>query len=177
VAATAPLTSDHAGLNLELSRPFTVEGWFKPVDPGAAVRDVCCASNAAGDGYWRLCLVRDGTAVRLALQAVSPHAWTLWPVDAAFAADLSPHVGAWTHVALSYDPAVGKGTWTLLINGRDGGTLAQEMSPGLWPWGLTRFTLGSAEGGAFDEWRITRGVLTAKDILYCVAPGLAFVIR
>jgi hypothetical protein len=51
------------------------------------------------------------------------------------------------------------------------------MSPGLWPWELTRFTLGSAEGGAFDEWRITRGVLTTKDILYCAAPGLTFVIR
>jgi len=176
VIATTPLVSSYAGLNLELDRPFTIEGWLRPTDPGVAGQELCRVSNAAGDGYWALGLVRVGETVKMSVKAVSPNSWTLSPVDGAFSADLASRLGAWTHVAVSYDPT-DNGTWRLMVNGEDGGSLVNAVSPGLLSWGLSSFSLGASDGGAFDEWRLSRGVLTAEGILYRPVPGFVLSIR
>lgn len=177
VVATTPLTGAAAGLELELTKPFTVEGWVKLFEPGEGGQDLFAVRNADGTGSWALRLVREGEAVRAAVAAVSPNAWTAFPVNGTFAADLAGRLGGWTHVALAYDSSAGLGRWRLFVDGRAGGTLDNALSAGTMPWGLQDVVLGPASGGAFDEWRVSRGVLAAEDLLFRRAPGLFIVIR
>ena len=166
-----------AGARLELTSPFTVEGWIKPVLPTSAGYDICGASNAEGTGSWRLRAVRDGDAVRLRLFAQSPFAWTLIPVDAAFDADLAGRIGTWTHLAVAYDPSVGKGTWTLYVDGLETDSIENACTFRDEAWGLSTFTLGSSAGCGFDEWRLSRSALTSEDLIYRDAPGFLLMLR
>ncbi|MGN0834118.1 MAG: LamG-like jellyroll fold domain-containing protein [Kiritimatiellia bacterium] len=175
-AATA-LVGAYAGACLEPTLPFTVEGWCKPAEPGAAGTVLFRATDAEGEGGWTLRLVRDGDAVRVALRAASPHSWTLTAADDVFAANLAACIGRWTHLAVVCDPQDGNGRWQLYVNGRAAGSIANAIAPGRLSWGLRDIELGSATGGQFDEWRLSRGTLTADDLLFRPNPGFALLLR
>lgn len=177
VNAASTLVGAYAGLGLEPTLPFTVEGWCRPSDPGEAGQVLFRAVNAAGTGGWTLRLVRDGNAVRVALRATSPHAYALTAVDGVFAADLASSLGRWTHLTVVCDPQDGYGRWLLYVNGKAAGSIANAVAPGRLAWGLRDIEIGPAAGGAFDEWRLSRGILSVDDLLFRPAPGFTLLLR
>lgn len=78
-------------------------------------------------------------------------------------------LNVWRHVALVYDVTVGKGTWSLYVNGILQGSLENVSVPartlqsaayfGGRPWSDNCFK------GAFDSMRLTKGVLTPAQFL------------
>lgn len=78
-------------------------------------------------------------------------------------------VNVWRHVALVYDVTVGKGTWSLYVNGVLQGSLENVSVPartlqgaayfGGRPWSDNCFR------GSFDSVRLTKGVLTPSQFL------------
>ena len=78
-------------------------------------------------------------------------------------------LNVWRHVALVYDVSVGKGTWSLYVNGVLQGTLENSVTPtrsapaclyiGGRPWSASSFS------GAIDSARLTKGALAPSQFL------------
>lgn len=69
------------------------------------------------------------------------------------------------------------GRWLLYVNGKAAGSIANAVAPGRLAWGLRDIEIGPAAGGAFDEWRLSRGVLSVDDLLFRPAPGFTLLLR
>ena len=79
------------------------------------------------------------------------------------------------HIALTYDPFLGFGTWTLYVNTKRKGCVKNAFAPSLMDLSAYgrwfRFgaeageeTMGSFVGG-LDMWRVTQGILEGERLL------------
>lgn len=176
----ATLRAGSIGEKLDLSAPFTVEGWYKWDNAQGAVQETLVGAwNATKAGGWRVTIDSRGTTPAYRLQVKVPTPGTEF-VNVAF--DAKPVVaGAWTHVAVEYDPSAGFGTWTLFVNGRKAGTAVNAFRPAavdLGDWARD-LTIGSQSGddttafaGLVDMWRVTSGILDRKELLNYYRKGL-----
>ena len=93
-------------------------------------------------------------------------------VDAAFV-DSSVAVGKWSHVAISYDPFVGRGTWTLRVDGNDAGAVENLWRDDSLSGASDTFVLGNycdslvnGFGGGYDVWRVSKGFVATDELLW-----------
>lgn len=173
------------GAALDYDRPFTVEGWLKwtPAASSARVALFGTSTSAFGAG-WRVSIDASGDTPRLVLVArTDSPAQPL--VSSTLVSDVSGWANEWKHVALTYDPAAGNGTWKFLVDGTEVvSALENVRSAEKCFAGMTAFRIGCAAddgmtafSGALDEWRITCGVRTAEDILFRPRKGMVLIFR
>ena len=177
LADGAELRVDSLGGELELLRPFTVEGWVKWVCPASdGERTLFGTYRSDQNCGWRLSVVTSGGVSSLRLQAIARGCWT--PVaDGTVVADISVWDGVWGHVALVYDPDGGScGEWRLYRNRILLGTVENRWLDCRKWWNLHRFSLGGIAGG-LDQFRVSDGALEPEAFLDGPIPGLIIVVR
>ncbi|MBR4172640.1 MAG: hypothetical protein IKR48_13395 [Kiritimatiellae bacterium] len=169
------------GEQLDVTAPFTVEGWIKWSRSLGAEKEVIAGTyNVAVDGGWKLVLDSTGETPTLRIFAKGPT-----PVrtlaDGVLLADASILYNVWTHLALRYDPSEGNGIWTLFVNGKPVGSVGNlyRNSNCLYQGS---FRLGASSGdtsfvGGFDLWRASRGLLDEEDLLYRYYGGMSILLR
>lgn len=169
LSAGGSLTSSRAGEALDLDRAFTVEGWMLW---NASAETVC--GTFYNDSGWKLSLDANGVFHIFARGAVPLTAC----VDKAFDG-VNAVSGDWMHVALSYDPMVGNGIWTLFVNGKQCTSVENDWRPVAAPSGRSRFVLGEVTMGSinYDLWRVSVGCRTADSFLYGPRMGLFMVVK
>jgi len=167
-AKRAYLASDNYTVRDTLcyTNSFTLEGWFyRTLNPGS----------------WQL-LFASGSAPSLTTGGMSLNftyrttGYVLYAGGAALANDapfgtgsIDNELNVWRHVALVYDVTVGKGTWSLYVDGTLKGSIENKTLPtyslsscfyvGGRPWSDNSFN------GAIDSVRLTRGVLAPSQFL------------
>ena len=109
-------------------------------------------------------------------------AWPCTPyVDGTFDADLTPYLGTWAHVAIAYDANDGEGSWTLYVEGKQGGTVKNFYRPTSVDYSRGGdFTLGSTVrplSAAVDMWRVSMVAYTPEDFLYAPPGGMTILFR
>lgn len=163
------LTSARAGEALDLDRAFTVEGWMLWK---ASAETVC--GTFYNDSDWKLSLDANGVFHIFARGAVPLTAC----VDKAFDG-VNAVSGDWMHVALSYDPMVGNGIWTLFVNGKQCTSVENDWRTAAVSSDRRRFILGGMTTGTmdYDLWRISVGCRTADSFLYGPRMGLFMVVK
>ena len=94
-------------------------------------------------------------------------------VDSVFAGRLLGNIGDWQHVALSYNPHIGRGTWTLRLNGKDAGTVENGWRDDSLQGTSDTFVLGNycdtfvgGFGGTYDLWRVSKGFVATDDLIW-----------
>ena len=172
------------GRRLSLDKDWTVEGWFKWSAATRGGRNVLAGTyDASTCTGWRLELDDTGDSPRFRVYArtgylCSPLADTTFPGLGLATGNLT----AWHHVALSYDPLAGCGTWTLRVDGREAGTaenLWRNDSLGT----SDTFALGNygdplvnGFGGSYDLWRASKGFVATEDLIW-LPSGMKVFIR
>ena len=165
--------ADYLGEKLDVDSPWTVEGWFLRGSGTTARRVLAGSRDSTGNWGWRLYVDDTGEAPVFRLR-VTPYMCTPM-VEGAFpnASGVNVDWTDWMHVALKFDPFDGKGTWTLVVNGREYGKLENAWRNMTKKCQANFFGLGALSGayeasfaGNVDMWRASRGALDAKDLLY-----------
>ncbi|HOF62282.1 MAG TPA: hypothetical protein PK251_14905 [Candidatus Latescibacteria bacterium] len=157
---------------------FTVEGWYRcgTLRANDASQTIVGNAESATSGGWRLSADTTVTPTRFRLKVVPPRGFRTSPLDATF--DCAVPTDDWHHIALEYNPLAGesRGEWTLFIDGSHAASLTNAFNPSDCI-GPDAFHLGGVGGaataaGEYDMWRVTRGLLTAGELLYCYREGL-----
>lgn len=173
------------GFSLEMSDSWTVDGWVRPAADGQkgvlfgtmnSVQTGFRLSIDLSDGAPKFHLVyRDGNLF-------SPY------VDADFPKAtgrvVSMAAGRWTHLALVHDAANRDREWTLYVNGRLYGTLANDWR-GTDALEVGPFAFGDRGGsslgtfaGEYDLWRVSAGALDRLELNYdMLTPGMLLILR
>lgn len=186
LGSASSLVADAIGARADLQEPFTVEGWLRRDQSAAGCLETVCGTWDGSCG-WRLVIDAAGETPAFRIQAKGGGFMTKL-IDAPFAPEaVSALDGAWHHVALSYDPTVGRGLWSLYVDGRAAGQAGNWWDPsGARLSGYAHaFRVGSVDGGAdavsmvggFDCWRISSGVLAPSDFLYAHPAGFTLIFR
>jgi hypothetical protein len=175
------LTVKNLGNKVELSAPFTVEGWLKRTSTtGDAVQVVTGTQFDTAYG-WLLTLEERVAGPVLRLQCKTDLLYPL--VDAEFDCAGVLDNTNWHHIALVYTPwQADKGMWELFA---DGVPLGQVYNShyAVRPHGSHRFLLGGRESdasfnGLLDCWRVSSGALTPEGFLYYgYLPGTVILVR
>jgi len=165
--------ADYLGEKLDVDSPWTVEGWFLRGSGTTAKRVLAGSRDSTGNWGWRLYVDDTGEAPVFRLR-VTPYMCTPM-VEGVFQneSEVSVDWTDWIHVALKFDPFDGKGTWTLVVNGREYGKLENAWRNMTMKCQANFFGLGALSGayeasfaGNVDMWRASRGTLDAKELLY-----------
>ena len=166
------MRTTYLGRRLSLDKDFTVEGWFKWDATTRGGRSALAGTYDAGNNKgWRLEVDDTGDEPRFRIFA---RAGSLCSplVDAAFV-DSSVAVGKWSHVAISYDPFVGRGTWTLRVDGNDAGAVENLWRDDSLSGASDTFVLGNycdslvnGFGGGYDVWRVSKGFVATDELLW-----------
>lgn len=168
IAKRAYLASGEYGVRDTLcyTNSFTLEGWFY---------------RTQNPGGWQL-LFASGTAPSFSTGGMSLNftyrttGYVLYAGAATLVNDVAfgsgsidTELNVWRHVALVYDVTVGKGTWSLYVDGTLKGSIENNTVPtrsvpayfyiGGRPWSDNAFN------GAIDTVRLTRGVLAPSQFL------------
>ena len=152
--SASPLTASRLGDDLDVTKTFTVEGWFRrtAATPVSGTEIVCGTWDGSAGWYLALVPGNDGKlhfAVR-AQSLLTPYANGIFPVGA------GPADG-WHHLALVHDTDTG--TWTLRVDDESLGEVACITPARFGSCGTHDFMLGSATfAGSFDIWRVSRVV-------------------
>jgi len=152
--SASPLTASRLGDDLDVTKTFTVEGWFRrtAATPVSGTEIVCGTWDGSAGWYLALVPGNDGKlhfAVR-AQSLLTPYANGTFPVGA------GPADG-WHHLALMHDADTG--TWTLRVDDGILGEVACITPARFGSCGTHDFMLGSTTfAGSFDIWRVSRGV-------------------
>ena len=176
------LRASNVGVNTDVNRAFTVEGWFKWDGVAPTPRRLC--GNWVEDAWpgagWKLSIAADGGQARFLIFARRRMQTPVVNATIPCSVDLTDD---WHHLALTYDPSVGVGIWKLFVDGSFVGSAANLRFPAGWDHGYHRFALGdpasdaqSAAGG-YDLWRLSSGALTPDGFLYRPKPGLIVIFR
>ena len=173
--AETPIGGECVGLNV----PFTVEGWLKvsQFTPGRTT----IAGNYTGNGGWKLVLDATGSVPTVRIYAKGDGERGVI-VDQILLANASAFLQGWHHLALIYDPAIGNGEWSLLVDRRRAGFAVRNaerpVADSSWqPF----FRLGADAddgtcAGLYDMWRVSTAVLAKSELLF-PPPGLMLTIR
>lgn len=165
---------------LGFSRPFTVEGWFKPIRHTASAPENQYffstrnnkLSNSVGwslfmnaaDYRFHLIAQDDGKSGNL--------------VNETFEADTAEWGETWKHIALSYDPA-GAGTWKLYLDGQLAGSVTNKEAAVAGDASATFLAIGGAYEssagffGAIDCVRVSAATLVPNQLMCCSSAGAA----
>lgn len=178
------LAAPGIGPMVDTHAPFTVEGWLRwPNTRGAAEETIVGTYRALSgtESGWKLVLDSTGTKPMLRIVAKGPYPMGVL-VDGVLLGDASTLKDAWRHLALRYDPAVGNGEWSLLLDGMQVGT-AQGATRFSSPCNEQVLRLGSvgqaatAFTGDFDMWRVKGGVLERGELLWAHPAGTLLLVR
>ena len=176
------MRTTYLGRRLSLDKDFTVEGWFKWDATTRGGRNALAGTYDAGNNKgWRLEVDDTGDEPRFRIFArTGKYCSPL--VDAAFV-DSSVAVGKWSHVAISYDPFVGRGTWTLRVDGNDAGAVENLWRDDSLSGVSDTFVLGNycdslvnGFGGGYDVWRVSKGFVATDELLW-QAGGLVILVK
>ena len=172
----------YLGRRLALDKDFTVEGWFKWNAATRGRRNVLAGTyDVVSLKGWRLEIDDTGDAPRFRIFA---RAGALCSplVDATFG-NRTVAVEKWSHVAISYNPYVGRGTWTLRVNGKEVGTVENLWRDDSISGASDTFVLGNycdtlvgGFGGAYDMWRVSKGFVATENLIWS-PPGLIIFFR
>lgn len=179
---------DYLGNRLDLNTSWTIEGWIKPTEEFGTVP--CRVAGTMSAGYatagWVLTAAQgvDGPVFGLRAQATNCTPFVEGVFVNATAARTPWQAGNWNHLALSFDPSVGRGQWTLCVNGKLYGTLENTWRNLMFTAQESTFRLGSADEavqpsfvGGYDMWRVSSGVLAEEDLLYRAPLGMMVIFR
>ena len=163
----------YLGRRLALDKDFTVEGWFKWSAATRGRRNVLAGTYDGGSRKgWRLEIDDTGDAPCFRVFARTGENCSPL-IDSVFSGRTLGNVGEWQHVALSYDPHAGRGTWTLRLNGRDAGTIENAWRDDSLPGTSDTFVLGNycdtlvgGFGGTYDLWRVSKGFVATDDLIW-----------
>ncbi len=185
--STGSLSLNSLGTRTETTVPFTVEGWVKWAHADAphgheVIVGTYLASKLAG---WKLYVDTTGATPALRLFAQPYFPCSPLVGDATLVADVSSWEDTWKHVALVYDPKVGRGTWSCYVDGKLAGSAENIWAPQGATFGVHAFALGrfasdttvDAFAGGYDMWRLAQGALTPEEFLYRRASGTLLLLR
>lgn len=181
------LTAENLGLQTDVGRSFTVEGWLKWRNAGGATNEMVCGtfsdSSRAG---WKLEIDKSGAFPSFAVYARGYGAVSVI-ARGSFGVDVSEWEGTWHHLALVCDPYAGDtGEWRLFLDGKAAGTpVANFWRPCNGLLATQLFGLGSVATTAgetsclagFDMWRVSRGALEPDQFLFAQLPGTFVIVR
>lgn len=170
------LTAVGLGSRLETTSAFTVEGWAKPAAALDAAEFLCGTWDGAKGWSVSLAPGTDGAASIVLTAANALNAYADATLADAIPAGL---LAGWFHFAVTYDPSVGKGTWTFFADGQELGSLENTLQPAFGTYGAADFTLGGDSGfwAGFDLWRVSQGVRSVETMLWREAPGFLLMLR
>ena len=163
-------------LTTAMSGPFTVEGWFKAGETDA---DGVLVTTDKGAGGWTLSLSETAEGAVFAIRNWYGIPYTS-TVSAAFPAIPAALLDDWMHIALSHDPSLGCGKWTLFVNGAEIGAVSDVWKDvSLVASAAVSLGGGSAgtAAGLYDMWRFSRGVLGSTELMWFEKPGFVFFFR
>jgi len=167
-AAGRYLRAPNLGLKVDVTNSFTVEGWIlRTVNPAAVPNFYFVAGARDAANGWFLSLRNDGAIkYNLYVNTSSVLVNGYFP-DSSGVSD----VGAWQHVALTYDHTLaGKGVWELFLDGVSAGALTNASLPTA-SHGYSAFNLAGRPGGSntflgyLDCWRVTDAVMAPGQLL------------
>ena len=173
----------YLGRRLALDRDFTVEGWFKWNAETRGRRNVLVGTYNVGNGKkgWRLEIDDTGDAPCFRIFARSGSLCS--PLVDAMFEKRTVAVGKWSHVAISYNPYVGRGTWTLRVNGRDAGAVENLWRDDSLSGTSDTFVLGNycdtlvgGFEGAYDLWRASKGFVATENLIWR-PHGMTIIVR
>ena len=138
---------------------------------------------AAGRCGWKLTIDDAGSKPLFGIYARSGKNFT--PMTKGLFPGCAAKPGEWQHVALAYDPKAGvRGEWTLYVDGKTAGTVANEWYDGTKPAAASYFRFGrmidsAATGfsGGLDMWRVTSGALTPEELLHVPIGGTLLMLQ
>ena len=173
----------YLGRRLALDKDFTVEGWFKWNAATRGRRNVLAGTYDAGKHKgWRLEIDDTGDAPRFRVFARAGENCSPL-VDSVFAGRVLGNIGAWQHVALSYNPHAGHGTWTLRLDGQDAGTVENDWRDDSLLGTSDTFVLGNycdtlvgGFGGTYDMWRVSKGSVATENLIWRPR-GMTIIVR
>ena len=182
LGAGGALAAASIGFEMAGPKPFTVEGWLKwtPAE-GTADEDLITVGDAlSANGGLRIFFDKTGSSPKLRVFARG--AWPCTPyVDGAFDADLTTLIGTWAHMAIAYDLNDGEGSWTLYVEGKQGGTVKNFYRPTSVDYSRGgEFTLGSTVrplSAAVDMWRVSTVAYAPEDLLFAPLGGTIMIFR
>ena len=175
--ANGALVAPGLGHRLSFTSAFTVEGWVKWPTTGSGTEDLISVGEVDSGKGLRVSLDRMGT--KPVLRVFARAIWPSTPiVDAAFDADLTNLLGEWVHIAVTYDPCEGTGTWTLYADGEKLGNSVANFwrANGTDYFRDGDFRIGSATA-AVDMWRVSSGVWDPKKFLWGLPKGTLLIMR
>lgn len=164
---------------VDVTVPFTVEGWLRL--PQTLSGRTTIVGTFTGTGGWKLVLdaTGDSPAFRIYAKGNGERAVI---VDDVLLDDVSEFQQAWHHLALLYDPAIGNGQWSLLVDRCPVGTPVLNVERPVTDFARQSiFRIGADDGvntcaGQYDMWRVTSCPLKRSELLF-PQPGLMFSIR
>lgn len=187
VLAGANLQADYLGGRLDFDSPWTVEGWICPGEGISGTKTVAGTFVEGARSYgWKLTMTIAGDeppSFGLVAQPVgcTPIAQGAFVPSSDSMAEWRT---GWNHLALVFDPCVGRGTWSLYLNGRLLGTRENAWRNLLLTADAAVFRLGGAVDsvapslvGGYDMWRVSAGVLDADELLYRAGRGTVVIFR
>ena len=178
LAANGSAESFNGGWFVGLDGAFTAEGWLK-WQGGDGV--VCGTYMNAAKGGWKLVMDASGAVPQLCVyvKGNGPRAVL---ADGVLLADASDFLNAWHHIAVRYDPAPGRGVWSLLVDGVACGRVENLFMPDASDYAQNAFRLGASSGdvacaGGYDLWRLSAATLEKDELLFAQPRGTMIIMR
>ena len=169
------LFAENLAQSLKFTDAFTVEGWIKPVRTKSSPdMQVLFSTRADVQNGWHLTFWRNKNNDGKTYLTLYANNASVLVSDFQMSGDLSS-LQDWTHVALSYDPAEGKGTWRSYVNGVLAVATENAVAPTLTTgYSSNLYIAGRATEhcfyGCMDAVRVS-GVALTPDQLLCGANG------
>jgi len=162
------LRSANLGLKVDFTNSFTVEGWMlRTANPAVVPAFYFVAGARDTSTGWMLSLRSDGgIKYNLYVSSSSVLVNGYFPVSSGISG-----VGAWQHVALTYDHTLAsKGVWQLFLDGVSAGALTNASLPTASHAYSALNLAGRPNGdntfiGLLDCWRVTDSVLAPAQFL------------
>ena len=162
----------NGAFDLSFSKPFTVEGWFKPVRRTASTPETQYFFSTRNNKLtaptgWSLFMKTNDHRFHLIAQD-NGKSGNL--VSEKFEADITEWGETWKHIALSYDPA-GTGTWKLYLDGHLAGSATNKEAPVADNASVTFLSIGGAYEarsgffGAVDCVRVSAATLAGNQLM------------
>ena len=173
--ASSYLYAENLATSLKYANAFTLEGWIKPIRTKSSPEMQVLFSTRVGvQNGWHLTFWRNKNGDGKTYLTLYASNASVLVNDVPMSGDLSS-LDDWTHIALTYNPAEGKGTWRSYV----GGVLAATAENAAAPTQTTGYSANlyiagrdtdNCFFGAMDAVRVSGAALSADQLL-CGANG------